>query len=150
ADRADKCASSFRGCCPMTDILAEICAAKRDHIARSKATLPETRLLSELAAAPPIRSFVAALERHLAEERYGLIAEIKKASPSAGLIRNDFDPAWLARAYQAGGASCLSILTDGPYFRGSNNDLVAVRGAVSLPVLRKDFIIDPYQIVESR
>jgi indole-3-glycerol phosphate synthase len=134
----------------MTDILAEICAEKRAHVARAKAALPEAALLATVAEAPPFRPFAAALERHLSEGRYGLIAEIKKASPSAGLIRGDFDPPALARAYAAGGASCLSVLTDGPYFQGSGDDLVAARHAVALPVLRKDFIIDPYQILESR
>jgi indole-3-glycerol phosphate synthase len=134
----------------MTDVLAEICAEKRAHVARAKAALPEAALLATVAEAPPFRPFEAALERHLSEGRYGLIAEIKKASPSAGLIRGDFDPPALARAYAAGGASCLSVLTDGPYFQGSSDDLVAARRAVALPVLRKDFIIDPYQIVESR
>jgi indole-3-glycerol phosphate synthase len=134
----------------MTDILAEICAEKRAHVARAKAALPEAALLATVAEAPPFRPFAAALERHLSEGRYGLIAEIKKASPSAGLIRGDFDPPALARAYAAGGASCLSVLTDGPYFQGSGHDLVAARHAVALPVLRKDFIIDPYQILESR
>ena len=134
----------------MKDVLAEICAEKRAHVARAKAALPEAALLATLAEAPPLRSFATALERHLAEGRYGLIAEIKKASPSAGLIRSDFDPPGLARAYAAGGASCLSVLTDGPYFQGSGDDLVAARHAVALPVLRKDFIIDPYQILESR
>jgi indole-3-glycerol phosphate synthase len=134
----------------MRDILAEICAEKRAHIARSKAARPEAALLAELARAPPVRPFAAALERHLAAGRYGLIAEIKKASPSAGLIRHDFDPAALARAYEAGGASCLSVLTDTPYFQGSGEDLGSARREVSLPVLRKDFILDPYQILESR
>jgi indole-3-glycerol phosphate synthase len=134
----------------MRDVLAEICAEKRAHVARAKAVQSEAELLTGLSKAPPIRSFAAALERHLAEGRYGLIAEIKKASPSAGLIRKDFDPRTLAAAYEAGGASCLSVLTDMPYFQGSDADLTAAREAVRLPVLRKDFILDPYQVLESR
>jgi indole-3-glycerol phosphate synthase len=134
----------------MKDVLAEICAEKRAHVARAKAALPEAALLATLAEAPPLRSFATALERHLAEGCYGLIAEIKKASPSAGLIRSDFDPPGLARAYAAGGASCLSVLTDAPYFQGSDEDLRAARRRTELPVLRKDFILDPYQILESR
>jgi indole-3-glycerol phosphate synthase len=134
----------------MTDVLAEICAAKRAHVARAKAALSEAALRARLAKAPPVRPFAAALERHLAEGRYGLIAEIKKASPSAGLIRADFDPAALARAYAAGGASCLSVLTDAPYFQGCDEDLQAARREVEMPVLRKDFILDPYQVLESR
>ena len=134
----------------MTDVLAEICAEKRAEVARAKSTLSENALLAALSEAPPSRPFAAALEGHLAAGRYGLIAEIKKASPSAGLIRNDFDPASLARAYEAGGASCLSVLTDTPYFRGSDEDLRAARRQVALPVLRKDFILDPYQILKSR
>jgi indole-3-glycerol phosphate synthase len=134
----------------MNDVLAEICTAKRAHIAQAKTVLSESALLARLAEAPPLRPFAAALERHLAEGRYGLIAEIKKASPSAGLIRSDFNPSALARAYAAGGASCLSVLTDEPYFQGSDDDLRAARGAVRLPVLRKDFILDPYQVLESR
>src|ERR1700747_363683 len=98
----------------MRDVLAEICAEKRAHVARSKAVLSEAALLANLTEAPQLRSFVAALERHLAEGRYGLIAEIKKASPSAGLIRGDFDPVALARAYAAGVAACLSVLSDEP------------------------------------
>jgi indole-3-glycerol phosphate synthase len=133
----------------MTDVLAEICAEKRAHVARAKAALPEAALLTG-SGAPPLRPFAAALERRLVEGRYGLIAEIKKASPSAGLIRDDFDPPALAYAYAAGGASCLSVLTDGPYFRGRDDDLIAARRATELPVLRKDFILDPYQILESR
>jgi indole-3-glycerol phosphate synthase len=134
----------------MRDVLAEICAEKRAHVARAKTAVSEAALLAELADAPPVRGFAAALERHLAEGRYGLIAEIKKASPSAGLIRDGFDPASLARAYEVGGASCLSVLTDAPYFQGSDDDLRAARHGVALPVLRKDFILDPYQILESR
>ena len=134
----------------MKEVLAEICAKKRAHVARAKTALSESALLAAIAEAPPLRPFAAALERHLAEGRYGLIAEIKKASPSAGLIRGDFDPAALALGYAAGGASCLSVLTDIPYFQGSDDDLRAARPRVALPVLRKDFIIDPYQILESR
>jgi indole-3-glycerol phosphate synthase len=134
----------------MRDVLAEICTEKRAHIARAKAVRSEAALLAGISEAPPVRPFAAALERDLAEGRYGLIAEIKKASPSAGLIRKDFDPPRLAAAYAAGGASCLSVLTDAPYFQGSDDDLTAARKAVSLPVLRKDFILDPYQVLESR
>ena len=134
----------------MRDVLAEICAEKRAHVARAKAVRSEAALLAGISEAPPVRPFAAALERHLAEGRYGLIAEIKKASPSAGLIRKDFDPRKLATAYAAGGASCLSVLTDMPYFQGNDADLTAAREAVRLPVLRKDFILDPYQVLESR
>jgi indole-3-glycerol phosphate synthase len=134
----------------MSDVLDRICSQKRADIARAKAARPEAALLGELATAAPVRGFAATLEQQLAQGRYGLIAEIKKASPSAGLIRADFDPAALARAYQAGGASCLSVLTDAPFFQGSDDDLRAARDAASLPVLRKDFILDPYQLVESR
>jgi indole-3-glycerol phosphate synthase len=131
-------------------VLAEICAEKRAHVARAKTARSENALLAALAEAPPRRPFAAALERHLAEGRFGLIAEIKKASPSAGLIREDFDASGLARAYAAGGASCLSVLTDTPFFRGSDEDLRAARRQVALPMLRKDFILDPYQVLESR
>jgi indole-3-glycerol phosphate synthase len=134
----------------MRDVLAEICAEKRAHIVRAKAVWSEAALLAGVSEAPPVRPFAAALERHLAAGRYGLIAEIKKASPSAGLIRKDFDPPKLASAYAAGGASCLSVLTDGPYFQGSDADLTAAREAISLPILRKDIILDPYQVLESR
>ena len=134
----------------MRDVLAEICTEKRAHVARRKAVVSEAALLARLSAAPPLRPFVSALEQHLAEGRYGLITEIKKASPSAGLIRRDFDPSALARAYEAGGASCLSVLTDTPYFQGSDEDLAVARSTVRLPALRKDFLIDPYQVIESR
>src|SRR6266568_2712566 len=134
----------------MTDVLAEICAKKRAHVARHKAARPEPALRALLAEVPPVRPFAAALEHQVAHASYGLIAEIKKASPSRGLIRADFDPPGLAQAYEAGGATCLSVLTDGPYFQGADEHLQAARGACGLPVLRKDFILDPYQVVESR
>jgi indole-3-glycerol phosphate synthase len=135
----------------MSDVLERICADKRAELARAKAAMPEPLLIAGLAAAPPVRPFAEALARHLALGRYGLIAEIKKASPSAGLIRADFDPEMLARAYAAGGATCLSVLTDAPHFQGSLADLRSARKAApELPVLRKDFILDPYQVIESR
>ena len=134
----------------MSDVLAEICAEKRAHVARQKAVRPVAVLRAEIDAAPVLRPFAAALEARATGGGYGLIAEIKKASPSKGLIRADFDPPTLAKAYEAGGASCLSVLTDTPYFQGSDDDLRAARAACHLPVLRKDFILDPYQVVESR
>ena len=134
----------------MADVLAEICAAKRAHVARRKLARPEAELRALAEAAPGLRRFAAALEHQVSQGRFGLIAEIKKASPSRGLIRADFDARSLAAAYQAGGATCLSVLTDTPYFQGSDDDLGMARAACDLPVLRKDFIVDPYQIVESR
>jgi len=132
------------------DVLAKICAEKLAHIAESKAARPEAGLRAQLPDAPPLRPFAAKLESRATQGAYGLIAEIKKASPSKGLIRADFDPPSLARAYEAGGATCLSVLTDTPYFQGSDDDLRAARAACALPVLRKDFILDPYQVIESR
>ena len=134
----------------MSDVLAEICAEKRAHVARQKTVWPEAVLRAEINAAPVLRPFAAALEARATDGGYGLIAEIKKASPSKGLIRADFNPPSLAQAYEAGGATCLSVLTDTPYFQGSDDDLRAARAACHLPVLRKDFILDPYQVVESR
>jgi indole-3-glycerol phosphate synthase len=134
----------------MSDVLSEICDRKRAHVAARKQAMPEATLRRRLDNAPPPRGFADALARRVGEAQYGLIAEIKKASPSKGLIRADFDPPALARAYLAGGAACLSVLTDEPYFQGSDDYLVAAREAVPLPVLRKDFIVDPYQVVESR
>jgi molybdenum cofactor biosynthesis protein MoaC len=134
----------------MADVLAEICNTKRAEVARKKRELSEAALLRRAAAAPPPRGFAGALAEAVAAGRYGLIAEVKKASPSRGLIRPDFDPPALARAYAQGGAACLSVLTDAAYFQGEDLHLEQARAAVSLPVLRKDFILDPYQVVESR
>ena len=134
----------------MTDVLAKICADKREAVAAKKAAKPLARLEAELKGASPPRGFHAALSRRAGEGRVALICEIKKASPSKGLIRKDFEPATLARAYAEGSASCLSVLTDEPYFQGHDDYLKQARAAVDLPVLRKDFMLEPYQIVESR
>ena len=134
----------------MSDILARICADKRDHVAARKTARPLALLEGDARATAQPRGFAAALAADVASDGLALIAEIKKASPSRGLIRADFEPPALARAYRAGGASCLSVLTDTPYFQGEDCHLTAASQAVDLPVLRKDFMLDPWQVVESR
>ena len=133
----------------MSNILECICADKRVIVDESKVRRPLSVLLSDAKRATPPRGFARALKT-ASETGYGLISEIKRASPSKGLIREDFDPASLAQAYQNGGATCLSVLTETPNFQGVDDHLIEARSVVDLPVLRKDFMIDPYQIVESR
>ena len=135
---------------PLSDKLARICADTRTEIARRKGTISRTALESKAAHAPPTRGFGSQLRDFTAKGGFGLIAELKKSSPSGGLIRDDFVPADIARAYVAGGAACISVLTDEPHFQGTPAHLKEARAAVTVPVLRKDFMLDPWQIFESR
>ena len=129
------------------DILSRIIERKRLEVDEARRLRPETHLLEQLDAAPPVRDFIGALR---SASDIGLIAEVKKGSPSAGIIRADFDPVQIARTYEQHGASCLSVLTDEHFFHGHLDDLRAVRAAVRIPVLRKDFMIDRYQVLEAR
>lgn len=132
------------------DVLARILARKLEEVAERNARVSRAEIFLRLDDAPPVRGFAAALEAKIAAGHAAVIAEVKKASPSKGVIREDFDPAAIARSYEAGGAACLSVLTDVDFFQGADDYLLQARSACSLPVLRKDFIVDGYQVDEAR
>ena len=132
------------------DILDRILARKREELEAARGAVPFAEMQRRAAVAPPPRDFVGALRAKMALGRPAVIAEVKKASPSKGLLRADFDPAAIAVGYQAGGAACLSVLTDRDFFQGANEHLAQARAACALPVLRKDFVTEPYQVFESR
>jgi indole-3-glycerol phosphate synthase len=134
----------------MSDILRKILARKREELDAARAAVPLAQLEARARAAPPPRDFVAAIRAKISAGQPAVIAEIKKASPSKGVLREDFEPAAIARSYQAGGAACLSVLTDRDFFQGAHEHLAQARSACALPVLRKDFITEPYQVYESR
>lgn len=134
----------------MSDILSEIVAHKELEVAERKSRIPLEQLKKEISACPPTRGFKQALMTRIAQKQSAIISEVKKASPSKGVIREDFHPDQIARQYEASGASCLSVLTDEKFFQGHDQFLVQARGACALPVLRKDFVIDEYQIYEAR
>ena len=134
----------------MSDILRRIVATKRAEVAAARAAVPLDAIERNARAAPPPRDFAGALRGKIAAGKPAVIAEIKRASPSKGLLRENFDPAAIARSYAAAGAACLSVLTDREYFQGAPEHLVAARAACALPVLRKDFVIEPYQVYEAR
>ena len=132
------------------DVLERILAVKAEEIATARAAIPFAEMERLALAAPPLRDFVGALRARVDRGAAAVIAEIKRASPSKGLLRSDFDPAAIARSYAAGGAACLSVLTDATFFQGSADHLRAARAACALPILRKDFVVDPYQVFEAR
>ena len=134
----------------MSDILDKILAVKREEVAAAKAAMPFAAMRREAEAQAPTRDFVGAIRKKLTADKPAVIAEIKKASPSKGVLRKDFRPAEIATSYERGGATCLSVLTDRDFFQGSPDYLRAARAACALPVLRKDFLIDPYQVYEAR
>ncbi len=134
----------------MSDILQKILARKAEEVAERRTRVPQAELAARCRDTGPTRGFAAALERRVAAGRAAVIAEVKKASPSKGLIRSDFDPAQIAKSYETGGAACLSVLTDVDFFQGADTYLQSARSACSLPVLRKDFLLDAYQVYEAR